>query len=201
MKAKFFILFVVVLLACPIRQQAQSFTPGITVGVSTTSVNMSDIPNAAINSVKGNNIMGFEGGFFGRFSFGPVFIKPMVLVSYQYGTVKFNNADGTVNSPNFDYGMVEVPLLFGIRFFGFLRIEGGPVYNWIYSTQYSNENSVKVETSGLGYRVGANVEFGRVNLGLAYQGLNNTSSGSSTATFSTPNELIFSLGVCLGEKK
>src|ERR1017187_9195162 len=123
MKAKTIILCAFVLFGCPLRQQAQSFTPGITVGVSTTSVNMSAIPNAAINSVKGNNILGFEGGFLGRFNFGPVFIKPMVLVSYQYGTVNFNNTDGTVNSPNFDYGTVEVPLLFGIRFFKFLRID------------------------------------------------------------------------------
>jgi hypothetical protein len=202
MKKRLFVLFMVASMIFPSRQQAQSFTTGIIGGGSTTSVKITDVAgNAAISNINGNSITGFEGGLFGRLNLGPVFIKPMVLTSYQYGTVTFTNTNGTVNSPNFDYGTLEIPILVGIRFFKFLRIEGGPVYNWIYSTHYSGGTSVTVDPSGWGYRLGANVEFGIINLGFAFQGLNNTQTGTTTdAKFSSPNELIVSLAFCFGGK-
>src|ERR1019366_2895439 len=198
MKTKTFIIASLVLLLCPIDQQAQTFTTGITAGVSRTSVSFSNIGNNFTNAIKGKNIMGFEGGLFERINLGPVFIKPMLLVSYQGGTITFYNNDGSVNSSKFNYGRVEVPLLFGVKILELLRIEAGPVYNWIYTKQIEKDNSIKVDPSGLGYRVGANVEFGFLNLGLAYQGLTNKSAGTSAATFKSPNELIFSVALCFG---
>ncbi len=198
MKTKIVIIASIVLLLCPTEQKAQSFTTGITAGISTTSVNFSDIGNNVTNSIKGKNIMGFEAGLFERLNIGPVFIKPMLLVSYQSGTVNFYNNDGSVNSSKFNYGKVEVPLLFGLKILGMLRIEAGPVYNWIYTKQIEKDNSIKVDPSGLGYRVGANVEFAFLNLGLAYQGLTNKSNSSTT--FKSPNELIFSVAICFGSK-
>ena len=198
MRTKIFILALTVLFLSPVAYKAQSFNTGIAVGVSTTSVNISDIGNSLTSAVKGKGIIGFEAGFFGRLNIGIIFIKPMLMVSYQGGTVDFYNNDGTVVSSKFDYGKIEVPVLFGVKILGLLRVEAGPVYNWIYTTQYDFNNSVKVEQSGLGYRLGANVELGMINLGLAYQGLTNQSSGSSSATFSTPNELIFTIALCFG---
>ncbi len=201
MKVKTFILVAALFFICPVLQQAQSFTTGISLGGSTTSLDITKIPgNTAISTINGSSISGFEAGFMGRLNLGPVFIKPMVLVSYQSGILNFINTNGTVNTPNFDYGTVEIPILFGIRFLKVLRIEGGPVYNWIYTSQYSSGTSVAVQPSGWGYRIGLNVEFSRINLGFAYQGINNTSSsGSSISNFSTPNELIFSLGINFGK--
>jgi len=122
------------------------------------------------------------------------------LIGYQGGTATYYNSDGSVNNEKFDYGNIEVPLLFGLRILGPLRIEAGPVYNWIYNTQFSDDNSVKVNPSGLGWRAGANVELGMINVGLAYQGLTNSSDNSTTTTFKSPNELIFSLALCFGGK-
>lgn len=142
--------------------------------------------------------MGFEGGLFERVNSGIFFIKPMLLAGYQGGTVTYYNTDGSINTAKFTEGNIEVPVLFGLRILDFLRIEAGPVYNWIYATHFNGDNSVAITPSGLGYRIGANVEFGMVNLGLAFQGLSNTSHSSSTATFSSPNELIFSIALCFG---
>ncbi len=199
MKTKFTTLVSVVCLLFPVTQQAQSFTTGIDLGISKNSVAISDIGNSFTNTVKGNNIMGIEGGLFERLNLGPVFIKPMLLASYQGGTVTFYNNDGSVNSSKFNYGNVEVPLLFGFSILSVVRLEAGPVYNWIYATHYANDNSIRLEPSGLGYRVGANAELGPINFGVAYQGITNKSSGLSNATFSTPNELIFSLAFCFGK--
>ncbi len=187
MKAKILILASAFLLFNPLKQQAQSLTSGITVGATTTSAKFEDLGNSFTNTIKGNGIRGFEGGIFERINIGPVFIKPMLLGTYSSGTVTYYNNDGSE-------GKIEVPVLFGIRFLHFLRIEGGPVYDWICTVQCENDNSIKISPSGLGYRVGASVEFGVINLSLAYQGLTNK-SGSGTQFFS-PNELIFSIALC-----
>ena len=180
----------------PKDQKAQSSTTGITLGATTTSVNISNTGNAFTNTIKGNNITGFEAGLFERFNLGPVFIKPTLLVGYKGGIATYYNNDGSVNSSKFDYGNIEFPLLFGLRILGPIRIEAGPVYNWIYMTQYNEDNSIKVDPSGLGYRVGANVELGPINLGMAYQGLTYNPDGSTSTTFKSPNELIFSVALC-----
>ncbi len=182
----------------PKEQQAQSFTTGITVGASTASVNLSNVGNSFTSTIKGNNVMGFEGGLFERLNLGPLFIKPMVLLSYQGGTATYYNNDGSISSSKFDYGNIEIPLLLGLNILGPVRIEAGPVYNWIYMTQFNDDNTVKVNPSGLGYRAGTNIELGMINLGLAYQGLTNKSDNSTTTTFKSPNELIFSVALCFG---
>jgi hypothetical protein len=182
----------------PKPEKAQSSTTGITVGATTTSVNITNTGNSFTNTIKGNNITGFEAGLFERFNLGPVFIKPELLVGYKGGTATYYNSDGSVNTSKFDYGNIEVPFLFGLRILGPIRIEAGPVYNWIYMTQYNEDNSIKVDPSGLGYRVGANIEIGPINLGMAYQGLTNNQDGSTTVIFKSPNELIFSAAFCFG---
>lgn len=195
MLVPFLLLFVLLI---PKQQKAQSCTLGITAGASTASVSFSNIGNSFVNTVKGNNIMGFEGGLFERLNLGPFFIKPMELVSYQGGTATYYNSDGSVNNEKFDYGNIEIPLLFGLKILGPLRIEAGPVYNWIYTTHFSEDNGIAVDRSGLGWRAGANVELGPINLGLAYQGLANSTSSGSAATYQSPNELIFDLAFCFG---
>jgi len=198
MKTRTFILTAIVLTFYSIKPKAQTFTTGIYAGAVNTSVDFSGIGNSFVNNIKGNNIMGFEAGLFERFNLGPVFIKPMLLVSYKGGTVTYYNSDGTVNTSKLHYGNIEIPLLFGIRFLRILRIEAGPVYNWVFAPQYTDDNSIKINPSGLGYRVGANVELGIINIGLAYQGLSNKENGSATTEFNSPNELIFSLALCFG---
>ncbi len=95
MKTRTVILASIVLLVCSIKPKAQTFTTGIYLGATTTSVNFSGIGNDFTNTIKGNNIMGFEGGLFERFNLGPVFIKPMLLAGYKGGTLTYYNNDGS----------------------------------------------------------------------------------------------------------
>jgi hypothetical protein len=196
--AKMCVVITMALFLIPKEQKAQTFTTGITAGVSTASVKVSNIGNSFINTINGNNIMGFEGGLFERINLGPFFIKPMLLLGYQGGTASYYDAEGNFNNEKFDYGNIEVPLMFGLKILGPIRIEVGPVYNWIYTTQFNNDNSITVNPNGLGYRAGANIELGMVNLGVAYQGVTNKADNNTTTTFESPNELIFSLALCFG---
>jgi hypothetical protein len=176
--------------------QAQLITGGITAGVSTASVKISDLHRAYTNVESGQNIIGFEGGLYGRVHFGPFYIKPMALLSYQSGQVNFyNTSDGSMQSENFKSGKLEIPVMFGFKILGPLRIEAGPVYNYIFQAN-NDAGDVHVATSGLGYRAGASVEFWRLNVGLAYQGLTARSSGSTT--YEMPSELVATLAIRLG---
>ncbi len=197
MKTKAIMIALLALLLFPLKPRAQTFTTGIYAGVTTASVNLSHLGNTFTNTIQGKDIMGFEGGLFERVNYGMLFIKPMLLAGYQGGTVTYYNSDGSINTAKFTEGNIEVPVLVGLNFFNFLRIEAGPVFNWIYATHFNGEYSVAVTPLGLGYRIGANVEFGIINLGLAFQGLSNTSYGSE-ATFTSPYELIFSVALCFG---
>ncbi len=180
---------------------AQRFDGGIAAGVTTGSVNLSKINTAVLNTANGDNILGFNAGLFARLHLGPFYIKPMGLISYQSGQLDFNYKTGAVEHANFSAGKFEVPVLLGIHFFRVFNIEAGPVYNSVFQTSSGGNTGLAVQPSGYGYRLGANLKLSRILLGFAYQGLYNNSSGSSTTTFQTPNELIFEIGFYLGKKK
>jgi hypothetical protein len=178
---------------------AQNTSGGIILGASTTSVKLSDLNNTLfMNAAKGQNIMGFEGGVYAKWTFHPFYIKPMALLNYQAGQLHFTGNDGSSQSADFRDGKLEIPVLIGLHLLGPLSIEGGPVYNWLYMSSNDANPNLRLEESGLGYRIGANVGRGRLNLGLSYQGLTNKSSGSSRTTFQSPNELILDLAIRLG---
>ncbi len=173
------------------------FNLGLTLGISSSTVEVSEIGNTFTNTIKGNNIVGVEGGLFARYNMNPLFLKGMFLIAYSGGLSTFRNDDGTFNKSKFATGKLELPLLIGLKIIGPLRVEAGPVINWVFSETHDADKSIKIRKVGAGYRIGANVEFGILNLGLAFQGLKNSSNDNSTATYSRPSELIFSLGILL----
>jgi hypothetical protein len=194
MKTKLMYFIASGLLLCTSIMQAQKTDGGIVAGVSTGSVSMSKMNSATVSTANGQNILGFEGGLFARFHFGPFYLKPMALVSYQSGQMDFNYTDGSFKRANFNVGKFEVPVLLGIHFLRIINIEAGPAVNWVFQANSDANSALNIEPIGYSYRVGANVELGRLSLGLVYQGLTNQSSGSSTTTYQTPNELIFEIG-------
>lgn len=189
---------VAILIVCSSEQKAQSINFGITAGVSTGSVNVSEIGSAFTNTVKGDNILGYEAGIFARMNFNPLYVKGNFLLASRSGESIYSDNGGSSKKSSFSVKKIQVPILFGLKLIGPLRVEAGPVINWIISESHSSDNTFSLRKTGYGYRVGANVEFGILNLGLAYQGLKNKSNGPSTATYSTPDELIFSVGILLG---
>ncbi|MEP7267688.1 MAG: outer membrane beta-barrel protein [Saprospiraceae bacterium] len=183
------------------KQNAQSFTTGISLGVSTGTVKVSELNSAITNTINGKNIYGFEGGIFSRLNLDPLFIKGMALVAYRGGLSDYISDDGTIIRSKLNVGKIEIPLLLGLRILGPLRIEAGPVFNYIFNETHSADNSFNLKKSGLGYRAGVNLEFGFLNIGLAYQGIKNKGSITSSSSYETPDELIFTLGIGFGGKQ
>ena len=180
---------------------AQSLTGGITAGVSTGSVKITDIPDGFINVIKGNNITGFNAGVFAKLSISPFYIKPQLLLNYRHGSLDVYKSDASIGSNDFSMEKLEIPLIFGFKILGPLNLEAGPLYNYILnSTNDFNGTDVQLSKSGLGYRAGASLDFGKLNLYVHYQGItNNSGSSTDVSTYQSPYELIFGLGLNLGK--
>jgi hypothetical protein len=191
----------VALLVFAVQTSAQKISGGITGGVSTGSVKITGIPNSLTNTIKGNNIMGYEAGLYMKVNAGPFYAKPELLMNHRSGEVDVESeTNASTQSADFKISRLVVPVMFGLELIGPLAIEAGPVYNKVLSvTESFNNEDVSIKQGGVGYRVGAMAEFGRIGLGVHYQGLKINSDESSESNFELPNELIFSLALRLGK--
>jgi hypothetical protein len=168
---------------------------GIEGAITTSSVKISEVKNHFTDAVKGNGIMGFEGGVFLKVGLGPLYIKPKLLLDYQGGTLSYQ-ANEAEQNVSFYAGKVVVPVLAGYKFLPVLGVEAGPVFNHlIFAKKDFNGNHIDLEKSGIGYRIGLNAELGMLNLTLSYQGIKNNGSPTSFASYETPNQLILGLGI------
>ncbi|HLG33856.1 MAG TPA: outer membrane beta-barrel protein [Bacteroidia bacterium] len=201
MKSKRKILLAAFMLSA-VMASAQKIEGGIMGGVSTGSVKISEIPNSFTNVIKGDNIVGIEGGFFMKLNAGPFYGKPELFLNYRSGKVDMENETGeATQSTLFKMSRLEIPLMFGLELFSPVAIELGPVYNRVLNvTETFESDRISIRKGGLGYRLGAVVELGRANLSIHYQGLKLGSSSSySEATYDSPSELIFGIGIQLGK--
>jgi len=199
--AEFVLIASLVMIALIIaKADAQSITGGITAGVSTGSVKISEIPGSFSNVIKGNNILGVNAGVFAKVDLLPVYIKPQLLINYRHGMVAIYQNETISEQENFTMEKLEIPLLIGLKIIGPVSIEAGPVYNYVlHSTDNFGGTDVTLKKSGLGFRAGAGVDLGRLNLFVNYQGIANKSSGSAdVSTYQSPGELIFGIGLGLG---
>lgn len=194
-------IFSIVFLILAMHASGQQIAGGVEAGVSTGPVKITQIPNSATNIIKGDNIMGYEVGFYMKLGVGPFYARPELLLNHRSGTVDIQSeASAFTESTDFKITRLEIPVMFGLELLGPLEIEAGPVYNKVINvTENFNNETVGVKQGGVGYRLGAVAELGRVGLGIHYQGLRINSAESTQSNFELPNELIFSLGLRLGK--
>lgn len=187
---------VVLLFVTLARSTKGQVAGGIEAAVTTTSVKISDIDNEFTKVIKGNGIMGFEGGLFLRVGMGPLYLKPKLLLEYQSGTL-FYTTNGSEQNVNFHAGKLVIPVLVGLKIFPpVLGLEAGPVYNnFLFATKDFNGNQIDLKKGGLGYRIGLNATLSILNLTVSYQGIKNSGSITSGASYENPDQLIFGVGI------
>lgn len=179
--------------------QAQfSLRGGFGGGVVTGPVKIQNIGSRFTENINGNNLSGFEAGFFLKAQIGRLYVKPMAMYGFRYGNVTYvNNADATQQTANFALHKLEVPIMVGWRILGPFFVEAGPSYNYIFSvTEKYNNYSLQVNNTALGYRVGVGAELGPIILSVNYGGA--TYNSGNRATLVEPYKLIFGLGIILG---
>jgi hypothetical protein len=174
------------------------FSGGLLGGVSIGAVEVNDLDDAFDETIEGNNIYGFEAGIYAKLLINPFYIRPALLYDYRNGEVTYSEQTNGSQTTRFSQHKLEVPVLLGLHIVGPLNIEAGPVYNYVMAiTEDYNTNQVDVGRSGLGWRAGVIGEFGRLLLGLSYQGAAYSSS-SNNATLHEPYKIILGVGIRLG---
>lgn len=181
-------------------QKTQKFSYGITAGLSSGSVKITGIGEHFAGVVRGQNILGMEGGFYTKIKMNPLYIKPSVAIHYKCGTADMINAEGVAyTKADFKMTRLQVPILFGVNLSGPVSAEVGPIYNYVLGvTDQFSIYAADVPRNGLGYRAGVNVELDWVTLGVSYQAI--TNRFSTRGTFETPDEVMVSAAFTIASK-
>lgn len=175
---------------------------GIVGGVITGPVKIENVGNRFVDVINGNNINGFEAGVFLKPELGFLYLRPEALYQFRNGTVTYTTTtENGQQTATFSLHKVEVPVLLGINLPGPFYVEAGPTFNYIVGiTDRYNSNTVDVNQSAMGYRVGVGAEIGPLLLSANMGGTSAVISGNR-ATFSEPYKFIFGLGFIFGNTK
>lgn len=188
----------------PLSLMAQIST-GLLFGVSTGAVKLENIDNQFSEVIKGKKIRGYEGGVFLKLKGGAFYVKPAVLYNFRKGDVNYRtveNEKDPLETAIFKQHKIQVPLNFGLNILGPLAIEGGPMYNYMFSvTDEFGGKEVKIGPTGLGYRIGASLEIGNAFLTLSYEGARFKTDSDKDPILKEPYKLIFGIGITLGGNK
>ncbi len=178
---------------------AQNAKGGITGGVSTESLRISEVGDGFTRVLKGDGITGYEAGLFGKFGIGPFYVKPAVLLHQSKG--KFDSyIDGEQSgSVTFSVNSIEAPVLGGMNLIGPVGIEVGPVYHFISQIRdHTNGSNLALDQqSKIGYKAGFALNLGSLILSTHYQGMSKTNDSGKT-TLSSPSRLTFGAAMSIG---
>lgn len=102
------------------------------------------------------------------------------------------------SSVNFDMKKIDVPILFGKKFFGVVHGFIGPSFQFILDTEIDDYSNLTTDDFSLGLQLGAGVDFGPLGLDLRWErGLSSLESKAAEALTSIEidsraNQIIFS---------
>ncbi len=142
--------------------------------------------------IRGENIQGYEVGTFVNFQWDRFYIRPELLFQYKEGKVQGGQAS------ELEINRFAVPVIAGIRILGPLWIEGGPTYHHTFSINSSFNQNIDVQRSGIGYRIGPNLQLGRLNIFVNYEGLAYT-TGDGQNRLDEPFRINGGIGIVLGD--
>jgi opacity protein-like surface antigen len=191
--------------------QAQFLKFGVCAGLSSSSVNFTDVTNIAsgaekYNIVAGNAMVGFHFGLFGRIKIANLFVQPELLFTSSGGQVKVQDLTSNTESiKNQTYNKIDVPVLAGLKF-GPARIEVGPVASFTLSQKSNFLNTAAYtqdfKKATIGYQAGVGLDILKtITVDLKYEGslskIGNglTIDGNSYPFDSRNSQFILSLGL------
>jgi hypothetical protein len=170
--------------------QAQDFSIGPKVGVSQGNVRV----DGNDFSTSGGR-MGYHIGGFIRMGGNMFFIQPEVLYTNTGGEIEERTGTGTVTYEA-SFNRVDVPVMLGLRFAEFFRIQAGPVASFLLSSDLEGNPDVNFNSTTIGYQAGIGLDIANLIIDLKYEGpLGNTAD--RIAGFDTDlrqNQIILSLG-------
>jgi len=170
--------------------QAQDFSIGPKVGVSQGNIRVDGDDFSATGGRIGYHIGGFV-----RMGGNTFFIQPEVLYTNTGGEFE-STATGSRVTYEASFNRLDVPVMLGLRFANFFRVQAGPVASFLLSSTVDNDPGVDTNSTTLGYQAGIGLDIANVILDLKYEGpLGNAADqiGGIPTDF-RQNQIILSLG-------
>ncbi len=155
----------------------QFFTIGPKVGISSSKLKLRD----NIDAIKEKDAqLGFHAGIFTRFTIGGFYVQPEALFTSTDGQIEIAEGNGTSASRqvvDLNYNKLDIPVMFGTKFFKLFRLQAGPTASLLLSADAkSNLNGVTEDVKDsykdatIGYQVGFGVDISRFVIDLKWEG-------------------------------
>lgn len=166
--------------------QSRNFKFGIKAGANLSNLKGDEVvssndPNIRIGNTNAT-LTGFVGGVFVRLG-SSIYLQPELLLSQKGGSVNiFRSGTSSQSNGKVDvrFTNLDVPVLVGLRFGDFFRINAGPIASLRLSENGGlrealnqvGANSVKdnYKAAALGYQAGVGVDIGNLSIDLRYEG-------------------------------
>ncbi len=170
-----------------LQAQNRNFKFGIKAGANLSNLKGGDVVSSSDPNIKiGSNnatLTGFVGGVFMRLG-SSIYLQPELLLSQKGGSVNVFrsplSSSQNKSSVDLKFTNLDVPILVGLRFGDFFRINAGPVASLRLSENGGlrdalnqvGANSVKdnYKAAALGYQAGVGVDVGNLSIDLRYEG-------------------------------
>jgi hypothetical protein len=174
---------------------AQDFSIGPKVGI-----NRGNVMVTGNGFDSGSSRYGYHLGAFARLGGDFIYLQPELLFTQTGGEIVFLTSNGTNAEVDVSFNRVDVPLMLGLKWGNFFRVQAGPVasilINYNLDDSFQVAQNVNYNRATLGYQAGVGIDVGNIILDLKYE----SSLGkiaNSVAGFSTDqrqNQLILSAG-------
>ncbi|CAN5600737.1 hypothetical protein BH23BAC1_BH23BAC1_09100 [soil metagenome] len=183
------------------------FVKGIKAGLSSSRIEVDEIINGSAFRT-GDAILGYHAGLFGRYYLGALYIQPEAVFTTSGGEIEVTPPSNQMAPPSpytleISYNKIDIPLLLGIRFARFFRVQAGPTGSILLAAEQKNNatgatmdilDNYKQLT--IAYQAGFGVDFGKLVVDLKYED-NLSDFGDQVGGFNTDqrnSQILLSLG-------
>ncbi len=193
------------LLLCSTTIQAQLFQLGPRFGVSSSNLKFDQVTNSNLQTISQSDArIGFHVGLYSRVMVLGFYVQPEVLFTSTSSEIAITSASGTAIS-QMNFAKIDVPVMFGKRFFRVARINAGPVFSTLLQADARKGNitedvSSQYKSASVGFQIGVGVDLWKLNADFKYEGSfsalsdNVTIQGQNFAASTRPSQFILSLG-------
>ncbi|MBK6266023.1 PorT family protein [Marivirga sp. S37H4] len=147
--------------------EAQVFTIGPKVGISSTQVSLKD---HADRFEEGDANYSYQVGAFARINILGFFVQPEAYFNSVQGEYVSRNNLGNKETVTLNQNKIDVPILFGYKL-GPLRLNIGPVASFNMDSEVDKDDAVnEYKNAVFAYQAGIGVDISKLTLDLRYEG-------------------------------
>lgn len=190
MKKLFFLVFVLAFTATLSAQPV--FNVGVKAGLTNSKLSFK------ADDYKGDNVLKYHVGAFGRVGISRFFVQPEVYFSSRGGKIKGNTVAETVEK--FDFTTIDVPVLVGISVIDQdlikVRLMGGPLFDFVISKNSKSKSESFVDNlkdNFFGWQYGIGVDVWKATLDARFENSSSNVIKSSNGN-AKMNTFVLSVG-------